>query len=137
MASKIVINDIVDIILKIKERIDKYKDLFQRNEMLVRYTLIDPFLRVLGWNTEDPDQVVPEYSTEVGVPDYALKVDGEIVAFIEAKTLGKKWDILKLVTYANAEGVPYVVVTDGDKWEVYDVFKRAELSERLIASWQI
>jgi hypothetical protein len=54
MASKIAIYDVVDIILKIKERIDKYKDLFQRNEMLVRYTLIDPFLRVLGWNTEDP-----------------------------------------------------------------------------------
>ena len=59
MASKIAITDIVELIFKIKEKINKFRDLFQRNEMLVRYALIDPFLRVLGWDTEDPDQVEP------------------------------------------------------------------------------
>ena len=34
--------------------------------------MIDPVLRALGWNLENPEQVIPEYSTEVGRPDYFL-----------------------------------------------------------------
>jgi len=137
MSSRIALLEIVELISKLKDKIERYSDLLRRNEMLVRYAVIDPFLRVLGWHTEDPNQVEPEFSMEAGVPDYALKIDGEIVAFIEAKALGKDWDILKLIAYANAKGVPYVIATDGDRWEVYDVFKRAEVEKKLIVSWQI
>ena len=43
----------------------------RRSEALTRYELIDPLLGELGWDTQDPDLVVPEYrSGEIGV-DYA------------------------------------------------------------------
>ncbi|WP_376791034.1 hypothetical protein [Thermoflexus sp.] len=57
---------------QLHERMDQYGERLRQNEMLTRYTLIDPLLRALGWNTEDPDQVIPEYTTEVGRPDYVL-----------------------------------------------------------------
>ncbi|MEB3779050.1 MAG: hypothetical protein GSR85_02290 [Desulfurococcales archaeon] len=57
--------------------------------------------------------------------------------FVEVKALGKRWNILKLVSYANAKGASYVVATDGDRWEIYDVFKPVEVKRELIASWQI
>jgi len=64
------------------------------------------------------------------------------VVFIEAKSYGTQWDdkliIKQVLPYVNASGVPYAVVTDGDKWEIYDVFKKTtELKDRIIASWQI
>ncbi|MEB3755808.1 MAG: hypothetical protein G5Z42_00040 [Caldisphaeraceae archaeon] len=137
MSSKIALLEIIELISRLKDKIEKYSSLLQRNEMLVRYAVIDPFLRVLGWDTEDPEQVEPEFSMEAGVPDYALKINGEIAAFVEAKALGKHWDILKLITYATAKGVPYIIATDGDIWKIYDVFKRVEVEKKLAASWQI
>lgn len=139
MNSKISLIDIIDLVSKLKDKIEKHKDLFQKNEMLVRYALIDPFLRVLGWDTEDPNQVEPEHNTDVGKPDYALKIEGlsKPIAFIEAKALDNQWDKVKLITYANPEGVPYVIATDGNKWEIYEVFKAVELEKKLIVSWQI
>jgi len=141
MGSRVALLDIVELISKLRGRIEKYRDLFRNNEALTRYALIDPLLRALGWDTEDPEQVVPEFTTEAGRPDYALKINGKTVVFIEAKALGTQWDD-KLITkqvlpYANASGVPYAVVTDGDRWEVYEVFKPAELRDRIVASWQI
>jgi len=67
--TKMSINDILDLIEKLKDKINKYRNEFSGNEFLVRYSLTDPFLRALGWDTEDPDQVRPEYSTCAGRPD--------------------------------------------------------------------
>ena len=75
---------------KLKGKISKYKDDYSKNETLVRYSLIDPFLRMIGWDTSDPVQVIPEYSTGNGRADYALiGYDGEIIALIGAK---KTWN---------------------------------------------
>jgi len=70
--------------------VEKYRDQLSRNEMLTRYVLIDPFLRLLGWNVESPEHVSPEFSTQVGRPDYALLVDGKPIASVGAKSLGKQ-----------------------------------------------
>jgi len=107
--------ELIDLIF-LKDKIKKYETRLQRNEMLVRYAIVDPLLGALGWDTEDPEQVEPEFSTEVGLPDHALKIGEEIIAFTEMKALRKEWDLLKLITYANAKGVPYVIATDGDRW---------------------
>ena len=137
MVNDVCISNIIDIIDSLKKKISEHRDLFLRNEMLVRYVLIDPFLRVLGWDTSDPSQVIPEYSTETGKPDYVLKIGDNIIALIEAKALSKPWDPVKLISYANAEGISYAIVTDGDEWKVYDVFKRVGFNEKLIVSWSI
>jgi len=141
MGSRIAILDIVELIIKLRSKIEKNKELLQNNETLTRYALIDPLLRTLGWDTEDPEQVVPEFSIESWKVDYALKVNGKAVIIIEAKPLGTPLDKKKVVnqvlTYANAGGIPYAIVTNGDKWEIYEIFKPAGLRERLIASWEI
>lgn len=53
--------------------------------MLTRYALVDPFLCSLGWDTENPDMVIPKYSTAAGVPGYALLIENKLVALIEAR----------------------------------------------------
>ena len=59
------------------------------NEAITRYSLIDPVLRGMGWDTEDPSVVVPEYSSGEGRADYALFYNADKPAIIvEAKKLG-------------------------------------------------
>ncbi|MEM0376141.1 MAG: hypothetical protein QXP43_07580 [Nitrososphaerota archaeon] len=124
---------------ELRQRAERFRAELSKNEMLTRYALIDPFLRLLGWNTEDPAQVKPEYSTGAGRPDYALmRDDGKtVLAFIGAKSLGKTEDLTQYIAYCVQEGVKYFVATDGVKWEVYDTFKERPLSEKRITSWDI
>ena len=37
-----------------------------------------------------------------------------------------------MLTYANMSGVKYAGLTNGDRWELYEVFKEAPLHERRI-----
>ena len=37
-----------------------------------------------------------------------------------------------MLNYANASGIDYAGLTDGNHWELYDVFKRGQLEERRI-----
>ena len=137
MPSTSPLGGMIELINSLKDKINKYGDRYEKNEMLTRYSLIDPFLRALGWDTENPEQVEPEFGIDGGRPDYALKINGKVVAFVEAKCLNKQWDENKLITYANTEGVEYIIATDGNLWKVYDVFKRAKIKDKIVASWDI
>ena len=77
-------------VAEIRERIDKHGDALRKSEAQTRYSLIDPLLRALGWDTTDPAQVVPEYRGDGGrqAADYALLGPlGQPLVIIEAKHL--------------------------------------------------
>lgn len=133
------LSNIIKIIDKLKNRINEFYDKLSRNEALTRYALIDPFLRVLGWDIENPGEVIPEFTTEAGVPDYALLQNNKLLIFIEAKALGKLKDVdhVKVVSYAVTKGVPYLVITDGDSWLVYDLYRPGNIKEKQVVSWTI
>jgi hypothetical protein len=137
--SKISIGDNIELIKMLREKIANYKDEFSKNEALVRYALIDPFLRALGWDTEDPEQVKPEYSTDAGRPDYALFIHNKKSprAFIGAKKLGKNEDLQQHISYCVSEGVKFFIATDGNHWELYDTYRETRLPEKKITEWDI
>jgi hypothetical protein len=120
------------------ERLRRYQDVFRRNEATVRASLVEPFLRIWGWDTEDPAQVMPEFSTQSGRPDYALLgPDGRPVAFVGVKTLGKPEDLTQYISYCVSEGVGYFIATDGKTWEVYNTLEPKPLREKLVTRWDI
>ena len=65
------------LVQKLQGRIDSHGPMFRQNEALTRYALVDPLLRALGWDTENPTVVIPEFSTGEGRADYALLTDAE------------------------------------------------------------
>ena len=95
------------------------------SEAQVKQAAILPVLRSLDWDDGDPRQFVPEYSVNEGRVDYALgrTVGGRIspLVFIEAKRLsGVNVEAEKqLFDYANHEGIPLLILTDGDIWDFY------------------
>ncbi|MEM4570209.1 MAG: type I restriction endonuclease [Desulfurococcaceae archaeon] len=119
------LDNLIETVKKLRERIDKYRNLLEKNEMLTRYVLIDPLLRALGWDTENPEHVRPEERQEAGVPDYVLYVGEEKIIAIEAKSLGTSLDEKQIIElgfkYGWQNKIPYFIITNGDRWDIYDL----------------
>ena len=129
------LDDLAGCIELLKERMQSYRTDLEENEIRTRMALIDPLLRALGWDVSDPAVVMPEYKVGNKSADYALlRSDGKPAATLEAKKLGEPlgshW--MQMLNYANASGIEYAGITDGNHWELYDVFRRGTLEERRI-----
>ena len=129
------LDDLVGVIETLQERIRDHSPSLRENETRTRMALIDPLLQVLGWDTADPAMVTPEFNVSGRWADYALLgPGGKPVATVEAKKLGEPLGQhrMQMLNYSNASGVEYAGLTDGDHWEVYEVFQRGQLEDRRI-----
>ena len=127
------LEDLVATIEKPKGRIEKHRPLLVHSEALTRYVLIDPLLRELGWDTEDPERVRPEYPDPSGRPDYALIGNDRPISMVEAKSLGTNLDdtvVRRAMEYCTGQGVKYAIVTNGERWELYNVLQSGTFEER-------
>ncbi len=109
-----------------RQRIDRHRDYIGGHETRTRQLLIDPMLRVLEWDLEDPAQVHLEFKSESGKPDYALLSNDQVVAVIEAKALGKNLEASpgQIIRYGTDQDLPdlrLVCKSDGDRWFIYTV----------------
>jgi hypothetical protein len=119
--------ELLEAIKRVCERIKRYENQLRQNEMLTRYALVDPILRALGWDTEDPEQVVPEFQTEVGRPDYILCHENLRIG-VEAKKFGTadrdfEQAYKRALPLWQSEGIRYYIITDGDRWILWDISK--------------
>jgi len=122
------------------ERMKRYRSLYEQNEMAVRSQIIEPILRGLGWDVENPEEVQPNVSTEEGIPDYSLLKGDKKVLFIEAKKLSvdieQREVIRQLAKYCFGEGMRYGVLTNGAIWILFRAFQEGTtMSERIV--WKI
>lgn len=105
---------------RLRSRMTQHREHIGDHETRTRVILIDPLLRSLGWDTEDPENVVHEHSVGRQRVDYALKNQGVIVAVLEAKALTSKLDDRRLVKYVGQHpNVPVIAFTNGDEWRFF------------------
>ena len=129
------LDDLIRVIETIQNRIREHGQSLRENETRTRMALIDPLLQALGWDISDPAVVIPEYPVGSYKADYALlKPNGHPAATVEAKKLGEALEShrMQMLNYSNASGVDYAGITDGNRWELYDVFKRGQLEDRRV-----
>ncbi|MCK4447998.1 MAG: type I restriction enzyme HsdR N-terminal domain-containing protein [Candidatus Marinimicrobia bacterium] len=122
------------------EKMKKFRSLYEQNEMAVRDQIMNPMLRGLGWNTENPEEVQPNVYTEEGIPDYSLLKNEKKVLFIEAKKLSidieKKEIISQLAKYCFGEGMRYGVLSNGATWILFRAFQEGTtMAERIV--WKV
>ena len=126
------LENLMTLIEKLRERIDTHGDAFSSSEALTRYVLIDPLLRELGWDTEDPNMVVPEYRLpDKKIPDYVLYHDGDPAIAVESKKLGDPLDGKALdqgILYSAHTGAGYFILTDGNSWKLYESGKTSPIT---------
>ena len=134
------LDDLVEVIETLRQRIRDHRSELASNETRTRMALVDPLLTALGWDTSDPSLVIPEYQVSSGKADYGLRNAGPTpAAFIEAKRLDESLEFHReqMTRYSNMAGVKYAGLTNGDRWELYDVFTPASLDERRILNISI
>jgi hypothetical protein len=130
-------NNLNEALAPIVEKIKKFRSLYEQNEMAVRDQIVIPILRNLGWDSENPEEIQPNVSTEEGVPDYSLIKNGKKILFVEAKKLGvdieQKEVIRQLAKYSFGEGTKYGVLTNGAIWVLIRSFEEGTtLTERTV-----
>ncbi|HOV91826.1 MAG TPA: hypothetical protein PLC04_01935 [Candidatus Kapabacteria bacterium] len=130
-------NNFTELLPNIIEKIKKYHSLYEQNEMAVRDQIINPILRMLDWDTENPEDVQPNMTFDEGFPDYTLLKGEKKILFIEAKKLsvdiGQSNTIRQLAKYSFGEGTKYGILTNGAAWVLIRSFEEGtKLTERTI-----
>ena len=127
---------------KLRSKINKYKEIYLRNEEAVREQIVSPFLRQLGWDVENPDEVIPgaliteRKRKRVDYVLYVKKPGKTKLAIIEVKALGNvEKGISQAITNAKHMNADYAIVTDGDSWQVYRLEKADKIE--LVCEWSI
>ena len=106
-------------------------DNFELHEASTRYFIIDPILRALGWQLENPKHCrVEEWRTlnnQSRVADYVLlNRQDEKAILVEAKGWSKTklygWsEERQLKDYAEHESAELAILTNGQFWYFYDL----------------
>jgi hypothetical protein len=108
---------------KLKEfsiRVNTFKDAIQ-NEHHNRTVLIEPIIKMLGFDTANPFEVISEYTCDIGTKkgekvDYALMRDNEIVMLIEAKDCKVRLNaknVGQLFRYYSTSSARVALLTNG------------------------
>ena len=124
----------------IRTRLKSHRQFYETNEMAVRDQIINPTLRLLGWDPEDPDKVQPNVSTDEGIPDYVLLKQGRRRLLVEAKKLSvdvESRDVMRqLARYAFSQGTTYGLITNGAVWLLIRSFEEGTaVHERVV--WRV
>lgn len=128
------LQSLLQLVDTLKQRIVEHGDALKQSEAQTRYALINPFLRELGWDTADPNMVIPEYKSGHGSADYALRQDGKTVMIVEAKKLGTSLAdvVVQALGYCQIEGVNHLALTDGRIWDLFATHQEGDIDEKRI-----
>ena len=109
------------------------------NEAAITTGVVNPILARIGWDTADPQQLVPEYTVGKRRVDLALLGAGRRPAvFIEVKGVGRALDgDRQLFEYAFHEGVPLCILTDGREWSFYLPSGQGSYNDRRVYRLQL
>lgn len=137
------LDDLYQVIEKLRERMENHQVRLRQSEALTRNALVDPLLRALGWDTEDPALVMPEYRMDNNlIADYALLSNGKTAIVVEAKSLNTPVDdtrpdgiVDKGIRYCMRDGIEYYVTTDGRVWNIYETHRRVPIADKKIVSF--
>lgn len=111
-----------------------------KTEAATRNSLVEPFIRALGYDTSNPLEVVPEFGADLNVPgvgkdkkvDYGILRDGKPIILIECKCHTDKLNegFKQLFHYAVATDCRIGILTNGLLYRFYaDLNKPGKLDD--------
>ena len=148
----------------IQLRVKDYGDYFASYETRTKYALIDPVLRALGWKLGNPAQtqfeyIIPDSSKRADYALFKTEICKDPLVLVEAKKFNQKgatpqgivfsekdwlWSLRvadedQLGSYSSKLGlqVGYGVLTNGNEWRIYDLSKRGEFNEMILANFRV
>lgn len=106
------------------QKVEDYRTVIT-NESQTRTVLIEPFLKILGYDVANPFEVIHEYTCDIGTKkgekvDYAIQIDDQVVFIIEAKDCNVKLTdktVSQLYRYYGTTNCRIAILTNGvDYW---------------------
>ena len=137
-----------DTVLKLKERIIQTEaGDTQLSETDTRQGLINPLFRALQWDFTDFDSIrselrVPQFNEPVDYAFFSLKKrSSKPILLLEAKRLGSTIDhknhVKQLTSYLGATGVQWGVLSDGNRYVLYNSLGGASFEEQKFLTLEI
>lgn len=108
-------------------------------EEATKNALVMPFIAALGYDVFDPNEVVPEYTADVGIKkgekvDYVIKRGDDIVMLVEAKKVSATLDLShssQLFRYFTVTKARIAVLTNGVVYRFYsDLEENNKMDEK-------
>jgi len=87
-----------------------------------RHLVTDILVDALGYDKYE--NLTAEYSVKGDFADYGIRVDKQLIAFVEVKRISQKLQISHLrqvESYALKEGVQWAILTNAQIWQAYHV----------------
>ena len=110
------------------------------NEEATKTSLVLPFFRILGYDIENPQLMIPEYGIEGDRVDYSIMNNGSPLFFIEAKNIKENLDKHKeqIEKYFNNSDIKIICLTNGLKYDFYsDLDKDNKMDDEPFLSFDI
>lgn len=130
--------DIEETVYDIAERVKELKSVIETEEA-TKTALIIPFIQtVLGYDTTDPREVIPEYTADIGSKkgekvDYAIKSGDDFRFLIECKKVGEPLSLehaTQLVRYFNVTDTDFAILTNGEVYQFYTQLDEANRMDK-------
>ena len=130
--------------MDITKELKKYVPIFQHaqehglNEAETSMRISKFFEDVLGYDIFS--EVTKEYTVKDRYVDYAIKLNGKSIFFVETKQAGlklKEAHIEQASNYAANAGISWVVLTNGSTWQMYHLTFDEGIQSELIWSADI
>lgn len=136
--------DFKDIIKQMGERVARLKDQITTEEA-TKNAFIMPFIQALGYDIFNPLEVVPEFTSDIGIKkgekvDYAILKDGVPVILIECKWWGADLQLhdSQLLRYFHTSKAKFGVLTNGIQFRFYtDLVDMNKMDEKPFLEFDI
>lgn len=128
-----------DATTSIKSALRRYQkplnDLVQRdaNEGDTRLLVTDMLCDAFGYDKYE--NLTTEFAVRGEFADYGIRIEKQLVAFIEVKRAAQKLNarhLRQVETYAIKEGLEWVILTNGQVWQAYHVM--ASVGQQVVTS---
>jgi hypothetical protein len=106
-----------------------------KTEESTKQALVLPFLKVLGYDVYDPNEVIPEYIADFGPMkrekvDYLIKIDKKPMILIECKQAKSDLDqvsLKQLFSYFVNGEAPFAILTNGTIYRFYSDLEKQHI----------
>ena len=112
-------------IKQLNERIKSLKESTQTEEA-TKSAFVLPFIQALGYDVFNPNEVIPEYTCDVGTKkgekvDYAIQQNGEPIIIVECKHWNDQLTLhdTQLQRYFHVTNARFAILTNGIRYKFY------------------
>lgn len=124
----------------ISRRAEERRDLLTSEES-IKISLVQPFIRALGYDFQDPSEVAAEFAeddapatTNREKVDYAILQDGKAIILVECKALGNSLrvakDIKQLAKYYNSSDATVSILTNGVVYKFFSDLAKTNIMDQ-------